>query len=137
MNAAGKPKAALTWLRPKTWSRRLQASRGVRLIKASGLFDADWYLETYPDVAARGVDPVRHYVQHGAREGRDPNRLFSSSWYLASYPDVAAAGLNPLTHYILRGAAEGRNPGPLFDAAWYLEANPDVADSGINSLLHF
>lgn len=88
-------------------------------------------------MAARGVDPVRHYVQHGAREGRDPNRLFSSSWYLANYPDVAEAGLDPLTHYILRGAAEGRSPGPLFDAAWYLEANPDVADSGVNPLLHF
>jgi glycosyltransferase involved in cell wall biosynthesis len=112
-------------------------SYAVHVISASGLFDIGWYLETYPDVAARGVDPIRHYVRHGAREGRDPNRLFSSTWYLATYPDVAESGLNPLVHFIARGAADGHNPGPLFDTRWYLEANPDVAAAGVNPLLHF
>jgi glycosyltransferase involved in cell wall biosynthesis len=118
---------------------RLQSreSYAAHVISASGLFDIAWYLETYPDVATRGVDPIRHYVRHGAREGRDPNRLFSSTWYLASYPDVVASGLNPLVHFIVRGAAEARNPGPLFDTRWYLEANPDVAAAGVNPLLHF
>lgn len=113
------------------------AANAVNLIRASGLFDVAWYLETYPDVAARQVDPLRHYVRHGAREGRDPNRLFSSNWYLANNPDVAKAGLNPLVHFIQRGAREGRNPGPLFDTKWYLDANPDVAAAGVNPLLHF
>jgi glycosyltransferase involved in cell wall biosynthesis len=118
---------------------RLQsrASYAVHVISASGLFDVAWYLETYPDVAARGVDPIGHYVRHGAREGRDPNRLFNSTWYLANNPDVAGAGLNPLVHFVARGTAEGRNPGPLFDTRWYLEANPDVAAAGVNPLLHF
>src|SRR5215475_14469869 len=86
-----------------------RTSYAIAVIGASGLFDAAWYLESYPDVAARGVDPLRHYVRHGAREGRDPNRLFSSNWYLGTYADVAEAGLNPLAHFITRGAAEGRN----------------------------
>lgn len=125
--------------RPAKWLAWLEsrASYVAKVIGGSGLFDASWYLETYPDVAARGVDPVRHYVRYGAREGRDPNRLFSSSWYLANYPDVAQSGLNPLAHYVLHGAAEGRNPGPLFDTKWYIEANPDVAAAGVNPLLHF
>jgi glycosyltransferase involved in cell wall biosynthesis len=114
-----------------------RAATAVNVIRASGLFDSGWYCETYPDVAARNVDPVRHYARYGAREGRDPNRLFSSSWYLAGNPDVAESGLNPLEHFILRGAKEGRNPGPLFDTKWYLQANPDVAAAGINPLLHF
>src|SRR6185295_8599812 len=78
---------------------RSPASRTAAVIGASGLFDSAWYLDSYPDVAARGVDPLRHYIRHGAREGRDPNRLFSSSWYLASNPDVVEAGLNPLAHF--------------------------------------
>jgi glycosyltransferase involved in cell wall biosynthesis len=118
------------WLRPRR-------SRAARVLRASGLFDTAWYLEAYPDVAARKVDPLEHYLRHGAREGRDPNRLFSSSWYLANNPDVAESGLNPLAHFVLRGAKEGRNPGPLFDTKWYLDANPDVASSGVNPLLHF
>ncbi len=118
------------WLRPRS-------SRAARILRASGLFDTAWYLEAYPDVAARKVDPLEHYIRHGAREGRDPNRLFSSSWYLANNPDVAESGLNPLAHFVQRGAKEGRNPGPLFDTKWYLDANPDVTSSGVNPLLHF
>lgn len=109
----------------------------LRLIRESGLFDADWYLETYPDVAARGVDPLLHYLRHGAREGRDPNSLFSSSWYMATYPEVASGGGNPLVDYIRHGVAAGRDPSPLFSTRWYLEANPDVAKAGIHPLSHF
>lgn len=36
------------------------------------LFDADWYLQTYPDVAQAGLNPLRHYLDHGAAEGRLP-----------------------------------------------------------------
>lgn len=126
----------LAYLRVPAWLQS-RAARVAAVIRASGLFDAAWYLENYPDVAARKVDPLRHYVEHGAREGRDPNRLFSSSWYLANNPQVAKAGLNPLAHFVTRGAREGRSPGPLFDTKWYLDAYPDVARSGTNPLLHF
>lgn len=40
----------------------------------SGLVDPQYYRETYPDVAASGVDPVRHWLAHGSREGRRPRR---------------------------------------------------------------
>jgi len=126
----------LARLRIPAWLQS-RAFHAASVIGASGLFDSAWYLETYPDVAARGVDPLRHYVRHGAREGRDPNRLFSSSWYLANNPDVAETGQNPLVHFILHGVSEGRSPGPLFDTKWYLEANPDVAAARVNPLLHF
>ena len=33
-------------------------------------FDADWYLREYPDVAASGMNPVQHFIQHGEQEGR-------------------------------------------------------------------
>ena len=33
-------------------------------------FDAAWYLEQYPDIAAAGIDPLRHYLDHGRYEGR-------------------------------------------------------------------
>ncbi len=70
------------------------------VIGRSGLFDTDWYLAQNPDVAAAGIDPLVHYLRHGAAEGRDPNPLFDTDWYLAQNPDVAAAGTNPLAHYL-------------------------------------
>lgn len=42
------------------------------LLKEAGLFDADAYLQLYPDVQAAGVDPLEHYVSHGMTEGRSP-----------------------------------------------------------------
>lgn len=37
--------------------------------------DAEWYLRTYPDVAAAGMDPQAHYALHGRAEGRLPRPL--------------------------------------------------------------
>lgn len=36
-------------------------------------FDKDWYLQTYPDIAAAGVDPEKHFLNFGWNEGRWPN----------------------------------------------------------------
>jgi hypothetical protein len=36
----------------------------------SPLFDTDYYLGTYPDVAAAGVNPLIHYLKWGRAEGR-------------------------------------------------------------------
>ncbi len=39
------------------------------------LFDSDWYLATYPDIRVAGVNPLSHYLRHGAVEGRWPVEL--------------------------------------------------------------
>lgn len=72
-------------------------------------FDEEFYLTTYPDVAAAGVDPVRHYLEAGWQERRDPSLLFSTRFYMDNNPDVVAAGVNPFYHYIAAGKAEGRH----------------------------
>lgn len=38
-------------------------------------FDSKWYLQSYPDVAAAGVDPWQHFVRHGYAEQRQPCQL--------------------------------------------------------------
>ena len=106
-------------------------------LRRSGLVDVDWYRETYPDVAAAGLDPVEHYATSGAAEGRNPNAFFDSMWYLLMYADVRLAGINPLLHYSEKGAAEGRAAGPAFDTAYYTAENPEVSVTGLNPLLHF
>jgi glycosyltransferase involved in cell wall biosynthesis len=91
-----------------------------RRIRRSGLFFSRWYLESYPDVAATGVDPIRHYVRHGATEGRDPSPFFETEFYLSSNPEVRSEGLNPLDHYWRFGAAEGRAPNHWLDEQAHL-----------------
>lgn len=73
-------------------------------------FDTRFYLDTNPDVAAAGVDPLEHFLADGWREERDPCPRFSIREYLADNPDVAAAGINPFVHYVQAGRSEGRTP---------------------------
>jgi glycosyltransferase involved in cell wall biosynthesis len=103
----------------------------------SALFDTDWYLSQYPDVADGGIRPIKHYLERGAGEGRDPNPFFSTEWYLETYPDVATAKANPLLHYLLHGAREGRDPHPSFSTSWYLGKYGDVEASGYTPLGHY
>ena len=92
--------------------RKLRARRGLlqdrELIASSTWFDAAWYLQHNPDVAAAGWDPALHYASCGATERRNPGPRFDAGWYLDHNTDVKAAGANPLLHYIRRGSAEGR-----------------------------
>lgn len=51
---------------PANWRRRHEHARYTR----KGLFDAEKYLRLYPDVAASGMDPLKHYILHGMDENR-------------------------------------------------------------------
>jgi hypothetical protein len=82
--------------------------RALILLDQSLLFDSDWYLENYPDVARSGGDPAEHYLKFGWLEGRDPGPGFSTTAYLKANADVAALGVNPLLHYVEYGHSEGR-----------------------------
>ena len=69
-------------------------------IAASGLFDADWYLETYPDTAHSGVDPLTHYLRNGAFEGRNPSPGFDGEAYFQANPHLRGMGISPLEHFL-------------------------------------
>jgi lipopolysaccharide biosynthesis protein len=84
-----------------------QWAKDYRLIAGSPLFDREWYLAANPDVEAKAVDPVFHYLAHGAGEGRAPSPDFDSDGYLRSNPDIGSQ-MNPLVHYLLHGAKEAR-----------------------------
>ena len=86
----------------------LKYMKWKKVIKESGLFDAKYYLFTYPDVRKKLVDPIKHYILYGADEGRNPSLSFDTNSYLEANPDVKENGMNPLVHYILYGESENR-----------------------------
>ncbi len=55
----------------------IRLRRQAAALRNSGIFDAEWYLREYSDVANAGIDPLRHYVEFGAKEGRVPNPAFA------------------------------------------------------------
>ncbi|GGB51788.1 hypothetical protein GCM10011502_26170 [Oceanisphaera marina] len=101
-----------TQLKKRVEKKKLQ--RKAAELAASPLFNAEWYLKQYPDVAADKVftnNPALHYLKCGGFEGRNPSPDFDSRDYLNANPDVAVAGFNPLYHYLRFGQAEKR---PLY-----------------------
>ena len=75
--------------------------------------DQAWYLETYPDVAAAGADPVSHYLEFGWREGRDPRPDFSTTGYRVLNEEAVRAQENPLIHYLRHGGTKVSPHGSL------------------------
>lgn len=129
-------KAAYWWI---TGQRRYRQAikKEAKYLKASGLFDADFYREQYPDVTAVDISPEEHFVRFGVSQQRNPNPLFDTAYYLCQNPALDAAEVNPLRHYLEQGADSMCNPHPLFDNAFYLAQHPDTAEHNCSPLLHF
>ncbi|MCX7568048.1 glycosyltransferase [Sulfitobacter sp. F26169L] len=84
----------------------------VDILRGSPLFDPQWYQLANLDVLFADMDPVRHYLDGGARENRDTGPGFSSGAYrLAQKLDEDE---NPLIHWETQGRAGGGGPLPVF-----------------------
>ena len=101
------------------------AARSVADDAVERLFDRDWYLRAYPDVAAAGIDPLAHFLGFPA-ERRNPNALFDSlAWAEARGLDPAA---NALADYVEGGAWQAAS------ARAFVAAYPDMAAAGVTPL---
>src|SRR5262249_11399760 len=103
----------LSWILVRPSKERRGYVSTYRALRRSGEFDADYYRSRYPDVRRARVNPLMHYVEQGAGEGRDPNASFSTTRYLAANPDVRQTGANPLLHWLREGTKPAPTPRPL------------------------
>lgn len=104
------------------------------------IFDENFYLASYPDVAAAvaaGVysSGLQHFQAYGLAEGRVLiSPLYDEQLYLQANPDVANAvstgAMTGLQHFIQFGEAEGRvGLFDLYNEQIYLQRYPDVANA--------
>lgn len=75
-------------------------------------FDAAHYLANNEDVRQSDMDPLEHFMLHGAAELRNPNAWFDTGFYVRDNSEVVDAEVNPFWHYLAHGRAAGRRPGP-------------------------
>jgi hypothetical protein len=100
-------------------------------------FDQRVYLAANPDVAARRMSPLVHYLLRGGREGRAPTALFEPQWYAAQHAAaLAATSMTPLEHFVRSGGGARGAPHPLFDVGHYLAQAPALA-AGDDPLSHY
>lgn len=130
-------------------------------------FDPEYYLTSYPDVAAAKFNPIDHWLEYGWKERRNPNQHFNTDNYLLANKDVAEANIDPFYHYLAAGRAENRPltvdtdtiipPGPEdnsdksiqdrlfeyetikkeFDSDFYLTMYPDISEYPYEPIWHF
>src|SRR5262245_50479999 len=72
----------------------------IAALRASGLFDEQWYLEQYPDVRLLGMDPAEHYLWVGKALRRKPSAEFDGVAYSKTITEMTGAGNNPRLHYV-------------------------------------
>ena len=76
------------------------------LIKNSGLFDSEYYLSQNEDVKKAKMNPIKHYLKFGWKEGRNPSAKFDGNEYLNKRPDVRVVGICPFVHYLKFGKSK-------------------------------
>ena len=97
------------------------------LIARSKYFDKKWYLKTYPDVKATGIDPVEHYLKTGWKEGKNPSPKFDGNRYLSKHQDVQRSKMPPLLHYMRYGINERRIIYPVLKNR-FITSQPNILD---------
>ena len=118
----------------------------------SAVYDFEYYVKRYPDVAAAFGDDrnavFSHFLDYGMAEGRRGNASFDVEGYYNRYADLRRAYGTDLPayyeHFVLYGSAEGRDASPcdglrgwltafdgvdyspVYDAEYYFDGNADV-----------
>lgn len=107
---------------------------------ADMVFDADFYINKYPDLKkAYGTDYKKlysHFLKYGIKEGRQAHINFDVKYYLNNNKDLLnsfgvgnySAAYN---HYIKNGCKEARKTSAtmVFDAAYYSNKYPDLKNA--------
>ena len=99
-------------------------------IKNSGLFDEEYYKNTYDDVSG---DPLTHYLTKGHNQGKFPSLDFDPDFYLKTYPDVENSGLNPLFHYVAYGKSEGK----LIQQSYSIRRKEEICETNLAFLSNY
>ena len=117
------------------------------------MFDADWYVYCYPDVACFPRGPLYHFCRYGIEELRNPSPNFDSATYVLRHPEAMAADV-PVFLYALDKVDDPehaklwlptddfslgyllRSSG-FFEERWYLAMYRDIALSKVDPFHHF
>jgi len=105
------------------------------------VFDAGWYLRTYPEILEALSDEspatvLAYYLEHGQRRGHSPNILFDEAWHRQAYPGIGAmvrAGRASSAFDTYCRGGQSRSPHWLFDEAWYRRRYPDLSEETLQA----
>ena len=89
-------------------SKTFKEKYHIELIKASKLFDEQYYMSQIVDTKNSIQNYISHYINIGWKQNYNPSILFNGNTYLEENNDVKKAQICPLVHYLAHGIKEGR-----------------------------
>lgn len=114
----------------KAWLRR-------DYVAVAEVFDHAYYLASQPDLLMHTtMDPVSHYLQAGAEQGRRALPYFGAKYYLSRYPDAVKNAADALGHYLREGREKGYTGMPFDrfeDMAKLLDMTPAEAEAMVTA----
>ena len=114
--AMGGVNPMLHWVTEGAREGRLSAAPGednpYRLALDEGLFDAEFYSNTYGDAPPDKPSSLRHYKLYGWWQYRNPSVRFDAVWYHHTYMADIAGPMDPMLHYALHGRDRGYRTRP-------------------------
>ena len=114
----------------------LKAEAAGQAAMYASIFDAKFYAQKYPDLAAvLGTDEnalLAHFLTNGMVEGRQGCAEFNVQFYKAKYPDLQAAYGEQLPfyymHYMSSGKLEGRQGNGTITNTTTVQPNTSAAN---------
>lgn len=88
-------------------------------------FDPDYYLKINNDLRATGIDPQRHYLVYGWREGRSFCDWFDPHYYARKHKKLLRKRTPPLLHYWKTGRDLDLRCSPTGNQPWFEATAPD------------
>lgn len=114
--------------------------KDYELIKNSGYFDTEFYIDEYPNILDFKLDPIVHYMFLGSRCNYKPNKFFVGEKrnrksiplldFLSSKYDNDITDEDEENHDIIEMS-------DLFDNDYYLNNYPDSKDYSYDSIYHY
>ncbi|MEM9061900.1 MAG: glycosyltransferase [Pseudomonadota bacterium] len=101
--------------------------------RAADLVDRDFYLDVNADVREAGVEPLRHYLSHGWREGRSPNPRFDDQHYRLAAGMAPGAPVSALGHFLAIGERADIAPHPRVSLADWSRRHPEIGIARSNA----
>ncbi len=83
---------------------RILSEQAIQL----GLFDSQWYSETYGKQFNNSEDAFADYLDKSRFSPVNPSNYFDTETYHRMNTDVYHAQISPLYHYLISGRQEGR-----------------------------
>lgn len=113
----------------------------------SAHFSTDAYCARHPDIAAKGQNPLAHFLNSLATDADSKRALedvikvvsaeFDQDYYEAKYAEDLPEDCEPVAYFCTFGWQRGHDPNRSFSSSHYLTANQDVKNSGVNPFWHY